>query len=129
MNFVGNLVLNVAAVEHGPEGHRVFALIEPTFDSVLAFCEPFSENLDHLKSFRVPSDWKSGYLTKHPKSPKDFKFFQKYSTKNCGNLAYSRISFGTLQEMFADFFELRINDPIVYTFKSQMASYYQPTYQ
>ena len=52
MCFVGNFVLNVTGTEGWPESHGVFLLIEPARNSVLAFCEPTSENDLHLKSFR-----------------------------------------------------------------------------
>ena len=46
--FVGDLVANVAGNEPGLKCNSIACLIEPTFDPLLAFDEPMSEDAVHL---------------------------------------------------------------------------------
>jgi hypothetical protein len=48
----GHVVMNVARPELGRERQGIFAFVEPTGNSALAFVEPAADNILHLKSFR-----------------------------------------------------------------------------
>lgn len=66
----------------------------------------------------VPPEYE--HLDTHFHSLKSWAMFQ--------HIAY-RMSFGTLEEVFREFFNLRVHMPELHAFKSLLARYYKPTYR
>src|SRR5476651_12996 len=79
---LGHLVMNVAGAELRLEGHCVFCLVQPEFDSALAFVEPFMENSAHLKSFRDQGVLDCCYFLNTPNHRRISSFFNFSQEKN-----------------------------------------------
>jgi hypothetical protein len=88
--FVGDFVANVAGSEPRLKCNSIVCLVESTFDPLLAFGEPMSENDVHLKSFCGRCVWKAGNSSNTSKHRRISSFLHFPPTFAPGTLASSR---------------------------------------
>ena len=101
--------------------------VKRAFDLVLTYggikrkvfeCRSVVQQCQKCGEIFIPSEYER--LDKHFHGLKSWAMFQ--------HVAYGT-SFGVLEEMFREFFDLCVHHPEIHMFKSLMAHYYKPTYR